>query len=528
MKGCGVRRGGKYADGLASTAAGALRGRGAQIDAAVDGAQTAAPQRVAAPQPPPQSKSYEQLDAEIAAARAKMNAPKKFLGMFRDGAVIPGHDASGKDDVPVKVTRGEAILPVKTVDAMGGPMAVSDMIHATNGKPPAGVRRGGRFADGATPSRWADASGAEKKPNYGAGREIAGKIGTFLSDPTNYSPAAALVASAPAALDLAAKNSASYANSMKSDVIAADAAAHGGQPAGVVPLGNEGRSVPAPATMTPEQAHADIMAGGQGNFRGGSIRPDLAGKTTPVIPTSTAALLPPAGTAPAEPPTPAATRPVPDAGFVGGPAEAAGVRRPAAQTPIPAGTGFITNNQTGVTTQVGTPSAVTAPAASATSTRPSGQGSLLDQADEYVNRVAAGQPPEVRAQTRLDFIKAAGGAAQAESAQASAGKTRQETSEQQRLIDLQGTALDETLSPEKRTAAQTALKARTGATRYQPMMGKDEMGNPIYIGSFDRETGKTEMAGAQPQAAAQTRPVGTISTVNGKSAKWDGKQWQPM
>lgn len=143
-----LQKGGKYADGLAQRGIGALRGRAAQIDAAVDGTPT--PQPATAPlAPPPQSKSYEQLDAEIAAARAKMNAPKKFLGMFRDGAVIPGHDTSGKDDVPVKVTRGEAILPVNTVDAMGGPMAVSDMIHATNGKPPAGVRRGGRYADGA-------------------------------------------------------------------------------------------------------------------------------------------------------------------------------------------------------------------------------------------------------------------------------------------------------------------------------------------------------------------------------------------
>jgi hypothetical protein len=449
----------------------------------------------AAPAPAP-SKSYEQIDAEIAAARAKMNAPKKFLGMFKDGAVIPGHDTSGKDDVPVKVTRGEAILPVNTVDAMGGPMAVSDMIHATNGKPPAGVRRSGRYADGAAPDNYTQGSlagmaDAAKKivapfmPEPGAGMRTIDVGGAF--------------APGAGARPLSISTSAPNQN-----------------------YGNEGRSVPAPAAMTTEQANADVMAGGQGNFRGGSIRPDLASKATPVIPTSSSVV----------PTSPAGGRPtVPDSGFVGGPAEqraaaapmVGGVKRPTAQTPIPVGTGFITNDQTGATTQVGTPAAPTAPAAPAAT----GPKSLLDQADEYVNRVAAGQPPEVRAQTRLDFIKAAGGAAQAESATANAGKTRQETSESQRLIDLQNTALDETQPAAKRAAAQTALKARTGAARFQPMMGKDDMGNPVYLGAFDRETGETRMGGTAQQTGTPTPTQAGAPTFNSmaeaQAAKTAGK-----
>ena len=250
-KGCGVRRGGKYSDGLVQQGVGALRGRGAQIDAAVEGAPPAAPVRVTAPQPPPQSKSYEQIDAEIAAARAKMNAPKKFLGLFKDGAVIPGHDTSGKDDVPVKVTRGEAILPVKTVDAMGGPMAVSDMIHATNGKPPAGVRRGGEYANGATGYEMPEFKMPDvfSPGTYGGMRP--------LTPRQSLTPEQALAVgqkrNAPAGPSLA-------------DQIPNDFS---------------------PATPQ-ERAHADVMAGGQGNFKGGNIRPDLAGKVTPLgsIPSS--------------------------------------------------------------------------------------------------------------------------------------------------------------------------------------------------------------------------------------------------
>lgn len=476
MKGCGVRRGGKYADGLVQRYGAAMGGRQAQIDAALGETAPPAPVRVAAAPAQQPSKSYEQIDAEIAAARAKMNKPKNFMG-FAEGAVIPGHDTEGSDDVQVGVTRGEAILPVKTVDAMGGPMAVSDMIHATNGKPPAGVRRGGKYADGAV--------------NIYEGASLSGMADAAkkLIDPLMPAPGSAM-------------RTIDFGETFKPGGWAKPLSI--GTVAPKQDYGNEGRSVPAPVGMTPEQANADVMAGGQGTFRGGSIRPDLAGKATPA---------PVPVVAPAR-----VTPPVPDSGFVGGPSEAVGAKRPTAQTPIPVGTGFITNDQTGATTQVGTPAAATvAPVAT---TKPAG-GSLLDQADEYVNRVAAGQPPEIRAQTRLDFIKAAGGAAQAESATATAGKTRQETTESQRLIDLQNTALDDTQPAAKRAAAQAALKARTGATGYQPIMGKDDMGNPVYLGSFSRETGKAELGGAAQGAPGGAPTFNSIAEA--QAAKTAGK-----
>lgn len=104
-------------------------------------------------------------DVEQAAAtdaKAKQTPPassadpetQKLLDKYKNlkrGAVIPGHDLTGKDDVRVNVTRGEAILPVKTVDAMGGSEAVRGLIHKTNGKPAVGARRGGKYAAGMVP-----------------------------------------------------------------------------------------------------------------------------------------------------------------------------------------------------------------------------------------------------------------------------------------------------------------------------------------------------------------------------------------
>lgn len=59
------------------------------------------------------------------------------------------------DSVPVKLSHGEAVLPVKTVAALGGPAAVEHLIETTNGKPTAtrGLRAGGHYAGG-NPGWW--------------------------------------------------------------------------------------------------------------------------------------------------------------------------------------------------------------------------------------------------------------------------------------------------------------------------------------------------------------------------------------
>lgn len=77
---------------------------------------------------------------------------------FAEGGIVRGK--GGVDNVPmningvdVNLTGGkapEAVLPSKTVQALGGPEAVEELIERTNGKPPvrSGLRAGGAYGDG--------------------------------------------------------------------------------------------------------------------------------------------------------------------------------------------------------------------------------------------------------------------------------------------------------------------------------------------------------------------------------------------
>jgi len=80
----------------------------------------------------------------------------KAAGYAR-GGIVRGKGSPTSDDVPmnisgknVNLSNMEAVLPHKTVMALGGPEAVERLIQATNGKPPvkSGLREGGEYASG--------------------------------------------------------------------------------------------------------------------------------------------------------------------------------------------------------------------------------------------------------------------------------------------------------------------------------------------------------------------------------------------
>ena len=95
---------------------------------------------------------------------------------YARGGIVRGK--GGSDNVPmaigginVNLTGGkkpEAVLPGKTVEAMGGPSAVESLIEATNGKPPVkgGLKEGGNYRYGAN-GEWIPDPEEDKAPAGG-------------------------------------------------------------------------------------------------------------------------------------------------------------------------------------------------------------------------------------------------------------------------------------------------------------------------------------------------------------------------
>lgn len=117
----------------------------------------------------------------------------------------------------------------------------------------------------------------------------------------------------------------------------------------------------------------------------------------------------------------------------------------------------------------------------------------------------------------------------------------------QQQEQLRNVLLDQKATPEQRAVAQrnlAALSGKTAADRMQTVALPDttnEMGQVVRGGQALVRTledgsvqqvpiGRQGQAGAAPTPALAnpaSRPVGTISTVNGKTAAWDGQKWVP-
>lgn len=133
---------------------------------------------------------------------------------FAEGGIVRGK--GGVDNVPMNVngvdvnlTGGkapEAVLPSKTVQALGGPEAVEELIERTNGKPPvkSGLREGGAYGKGLvnisdTPDpRFVkkygptdDALAAEKLASASMGATLGGRVKPGALATTNDEPVVA-------------------------------------------------------------------------------------------------------------------------------------------------------------------------------------------------------------------------------------------------------------------------------------------------------------------------------------------------
>lgn len=126
---------------------------------------------VAAPQPPAPAPTpapapapapvQAATPAPLAGLRAyatgnNLDARMRAAGLAH-GGIVHGKGGPTDDEVPmtvngvdVNLSNKEAVLPAKTVDALGGPEAVEELIEKTNGKPvvKTGLRAGGDYSTG--------------------------------------------------------------------------------------------------------------------------------------------------------------------------------------------------------------------------------------------------------------------------------------------------------------------------------------------------------------------------------------------
>ena len=115
------------------------------------------PEPEVAPAPPPAPAPAPQRRGGLMGAFDALTNRKRQIeeaAGYAQGGIVRGPGGPEDDEVPmqiagkdVRLSNTEAVLPARTVQALGGPKAVERLIEVTNGKPPVkgGLRAGGRY-----------------------------------------------------------------------------------------------------------------------------------------------------------------------------------------------------------------------------------------------------------------------------------------------------------------------------------------------------------------------------------------------
>lgn len=124
------------------------------------GVSTTAPQPQPAPVPAPVQAPQPTAKPQgmFGGLRQALDPERRMRGAgLQTGGIVRGKGGPTDDAVPmtvagrdVNLSNQEAVLPAKTVQALGGPEAVEELIEKTNGKPPSkeGLRAGGNYGGG--------------------------------------------------------------------------------------------------------------------------------------------------------------------------------------------------------------------------------------------------------------------------------------------------------------------------------------------------------------------------------------------
>lgn len=121
-----------------------------------------------------------------------MQRREKAAGLADGIAAVPGKRNGNKDTVPAMLTPGEGVLPVDTVDAIGGPAAVQSLIDATHTPlrrkgPISGMANGGEVEDRAVFGLYPNVTGGSRRATHAT--DAALRTGVVATGPTSFQPA---------------------------------------------------------------------------------------------------------------------------------------------------------------------------------------------------------------------------------------------------------------------------------------------------------------------------------------------------
>jgi hypothetical protein len=329
------------------------------------------------------------------------SASRRSGGGHARGGILPvlGIGSGTSDSIPVvlaghkvHVSNGEgvAVLPAKTMRTPGAVAAVEDVIEQTNGKPPAPMADGGKYAAGASPQE-------DGRPKFLSALPEGGVLAT----PQGRQQAAQAIANAPAigsplTIGGAQKpvtaqqmyGSAPPANDFQQRLIE-------GQ--GLRPdVGLTGpRAVPQQAAFSNEGRSSGILASNAA----------LPAATAPVATTRPAQPQPADGYSNEGRPSAIQAVNVAPAGAATSAAVGSQAKFPQPGDPVPSGTGSVRNNRTGAVTPVGSPSIASSAPQSVTT--PASMGVM--QASQPAQPADTGRYRQAAEKILLDESRGPGG-----------------------------------------------------------------------------------------------------------------------
>lgn len=559
----GIKRGGRYADGVVPepSIGGFLKDRAQAVINSLGGGQPATGSP-ANPVADAVTNNTGLVGKSVSASQSYNDRMSKAMGDYADGTpLVQGPGSTTSDSVPVNVSRDEAILPADTVKAIGADNLAS-IIQATHtpvkGKTGYGARRGGNYADGEV----------EKLPDFSQKGPVA------ITPMTALAPVQAPIATGAqlnqesiqgqinerpvnagkdAVPGFIPDDRGGYQLGVKTDAnsgLGTYGISRSPAPVAAGGQNNEPAAKPIPAnnpTATGEPAPVTAPAGntmqvsGNGHtFTGSGDVSGYSGEWQGGIGQHQGDGTKTAAAAPAWDALDAKYR-AQDAGIQAQQDTASGKQGQHLEVPFGGGVSRVVDDTPAMTARLN-PSANTAPTPPDMTSFPNtfagriqaqrAQQNYAQQEGQYKMQAEIGVNRAKVANEQQNVQSESGLRAQQATEQASKAAKDQQATELQKQINAEQLSASPDKAKIKRLQGdQYALVGRTQQkVQVQSDEGTDANGQHYKKSYIVDDEGNARPMVPENNQTAQTnqKRVGTISTVAGKSARWDGQQWVPV